>query len=205
MALVVLLCGVSGVAQAYDADKLCTSEGKHVIAFTPYEGMRLDGKLLPPWVAADMDCFGFILVWKGRVFRDNYCPVDAAEPAHDRYPGVFMRDAMLNAPPETPFGTAMGAFAPAERSYPQNGTKFCSDDFDNPANLVFGDVTGEMVWIESGDKPTAYIPASVTLTVGEKIERFTIHKPLTGDDGSVFGAAVELPDLISLSYGMSIP
>ncbi len=65
MALVVLLCGVSGVAQAYDVDELCTSDGKHVIAFTPYEGMRLDGKLLPPWVAADKDFFGFILVWKG--------------------------------------------------------------------------------------------------------------------------------------------
>jgi hypothetical protein len=122
--------------------------------------------------------------------------VDAAEPMRDKKPVLFMHDIMLNAPPETPFGTAMGAFSPENypATYPQNGAKFCSNSFDKPANLVFGDATGEMVWVNIGDKPTVYIPASVTLTIGDKVERYTIHEPFSEDDGAIYGALVESSD-----------
>jgi hypothetical protein len=118
--------------------------------------------------------------------------VCAAEPMRDKKPVLFMHDIMINSPPETPFGTAMGAFigTSALVTYPLSGARLCSYGFDKPANLVFGGGDDDMMWVSLGGKPIVYIPNSVTFTLGDKAERYAIHEPLSNNEGVVYGAVV---------------
>ena len=123
------------------------------------------------------------------IFRDRaYWPC-AAEPIRDRKPVVLMRDAMLNAPPETPFGTAMGAFGAASAdAFPADNVPYCSVAFEKPAKLVFSPDGGLLVTI--GDKTTAY---SGHEPLGGPSDEETFGMVLIeGEDGSTFDeSAVE--------------
>jgi len=129
MALVVLLCGAAS-AYAEHPHKWCSENGKFTIEQITSSEYRYSDKRP---VAEDAK-----IIWKndvsGWVYKGNTywpCssasrPPELAEPQEQIVrteplppePGVFMRDAMLNAPADASFGTA-----------------WCSNGFDKPAVL----------------------------------------------------------------------
>jgi hypothetical protein len=108
---------------------------------------------------------------------------------------------MLRAPPETPFGTAMGAFGAASaaspNAYPADKVPYCSDGFDKPARIVLSD--SQQMYLKEGDNPEIYwtAPMTVTLTVGDKSGVYSFHEP--GDGAKILYFAAESDDAAEMA------